>query len=644
MEREVFENPEIAGYMNQHFVNIKVDREERPDLDELYMLATQMTTGSGGWPMSVWLTPQLKPFYAGTYFPPDDQHGRPGFPSVLAAIHRAWQDQRAQLMQQADHIAHTITERLNRDDSLEKAIKSAAWIAAAVTESQRRIDLTWGGFSGAPKFPPHQTLLFWMALLQAQHQALGHENDANRHAESQPGINAAAKTLGREHGSPGNSAAGTHDINVAANIADHQSGAHGDDLADAGGIDTTAKTGVDFSAVLTDLPTAQITRWLTTTLDHMAAGGINDQIAGGFSRYSTDEQWLVPHFEKMLYDNAQLALIYARAGVLLNRSDYKNVARATLGFWLRDMTAPDGLFYSSLDADSQGVEGKFYVWNWQEILVAIPDDLDRLLACEYWDLTPGGNWEGHNIPRVIADVAQLARRHGQSSEIVQTRLHKIQKQLLTLRSRRIAPHCDDKILTSWNGLMIQALAEAAMLLHEPRYYAAAATAATALLRVHQDADGQLLHVSRAGRADIPSFLDDYACCGIGVWTLARAARQFEPAAADYWLRSAKRMAAIIVCDFYEPQTGRFFVSSRRHDQLFVRVPSGSDNAVPSAAGIAMELLLKAEIAAVDKNYQNIAWRGMTALAPHIEHYPLAFSTVLSAIMGHEEILSTPAVQ
>jgi uncharacterized protein YyaL (SSP411 family) len=369
----------------------------------------------------------------------------------------------------------------------------------------------------------------------------------------------------------------------------------------------------------------------------MAAGGINDQIAGGFCRYSTDAQWLVPHFEKMLYDNAQLALIYARAGARLNRDDYKNTARATLDFWRRDMTAPDGLFYSSLDADSQGVEGKFYIWDWQEILAAIPEETDRQLACEYWDLTPGGNWEGHNIPHVIADMDALSQRHGQSPEFVQARLHAARQQLLAWRSKRVPPHCDDKILAGWNGLMIQALAEAALLFNERGYYHAAATAATALLRVHQDADGQLLHVSRAGRADIPAFLEDYACCGLATWALATAARQFEPAEVENWLHHAQRMAAVIVRDFYEPGTGRFFVSSHRHEQLFVRVPSASDNAVPSAAGIAIELLLKAEVAATDNTYHRFALRGMAALAPQIERYPLAFSTVLSAITEHPAV-------
>ncbi len=565
MEREVFENSQIAQYMNAHFVNIKVDREERPDLDELYMLATQITTGSGGWPMSVWLTPDLKAFYAGTYFPPEDQYGRPGFPSVLSAISAAWHNKRDQVLQQANHIAQSITEHLNRTGNTDMAIDFPGWRAAALEECDKRMDLTWGGFRGAPKFPPHQTLLLWIVLLEQQG------------AGSMPP-----------------------------------------------------------ATILSSDSAAQIRSWLTLTLDQMAAGGIYDQLAGGFARYSTDEQWLVPHFEKMLYDNAQLALIYTRAGALLNRSDYTHIARETLDFWLRDMTAPDGLFFSSLDADSQGEEGKFYIWDWQEILTAIPDQSDRQLACEYWDFSPEGNWEGHNIARVRADVSQLAARFGTIPELVQRRLRDIKAHLLAIRSARIRPHCDDKILTDWNGLMIQALAQAATLMSEPRYYQVADRAASAILAVHRNAAGQLLHVSRLGQADIPAFLEDEACFGLGAWNLAVAAKQFAPQNANAWVQVARQAAQNISDHFYQPLTGRFYISSDRHEQLFVRVPSGSDNAVPSAAAMAMSLMLKTDIATPDTTYAALVARGLAGLAPLIQQYPIAFSSLLSALAEHPQ--------
>ena len=571
MEREVFENPPIAQYMNEHFVNIKVDREQRPDLDELYMLATQIITGSGGWPMSVWLTPALKAFYAGTYFPPKDQYGRPGFPSVLSAISKAWGNQRDQVLEQADQIARTISGHLNRGDKADAAVDVPAWVAGALEACKNRMDLARGGFSGAPKFPPHQTLLLWIVLLE-QH------------------------------------AAGT--LNAAIKLSD--------ELA------------------------RQVRSWLTITLDNMAAGGIYDQIGGGFSRYSTDEQWLVPHFEKMLYDNAQLSLIYARAGVLLKQSHYIEIARETLDFWLRDMTAPDGLFFSSLDADSEGEEGKFYVWDFAEIVAAIPDPADRELAGDYWDFSPEGNWEGRNIARVKSDITQLAARLGQAPDVVQARLHKIKLHLREIRSKRIAPHCDDKILADWNGLMIQALAQAAVLMNEPRYYQAAARAASAILSVHSDGAGNILHVSRGGQAEIPAFLQDEACIGLGLWYLTAAARHFAPHDSAAWLASATRSSENISTEFFQRQSGKFYISSDRHEQLFLRVPSGSDNAVPSAAALAIDLLLKIDSASPKAVYHTAVARSLAGMAPLIEQYPLAFSSILSTLVEHPEYLLTAA--
>ncbi len=565
MEREVFENTQIAQYMNEHFVNIKVDREQRPDLDELYMLATQIITGSGGWPMSVWLTPDLKAFYAGTYFPPEDQYGRPGFPSVLSAISKAWGNQRNQVLEQANQIARTISGHLNRSGSADAAVDVPAWVIGALEACKSRVDLARGGFSGAPKFPPHQMLLLWITLLEKQ-------------------------------------AAGT--LNAAIKLSD------------------------DFSR--------QVRSWLTITLDNMAAGGIYDQIGGGFSRYSTDEQWLVPHFEKMLYDNAQLALIYARAGVLLRQNHYIDIARETLDFWLRDMTAPDGLFFSSLDADSEGEEGKFYVWDFGELATAIPNPADRQLAGDYWDFSPEGNWEGRNIARVKSDITQLAMRLGQPPDVVQARLHKIKLHLRKIRSTRIAPHCDDKILADWNGLMIQALAQVAVLINEPRYYQAAARAASALLAVHRDGAGNILHVSRGGQAEIPAFLQDEAFFGLGLWYLAAAARHFAPQDGEAWLARAARCGETISTEFFQRQSGSFYISSARHEQLFLRVPSGSDNAVPSAAALAVDLLLKIDSASPKSAYHTVVARSVAAMAPLIEQYPLAYSSILSTLVEHSQ--------
>jgi hypothetical protein len=403
MEHESFESPDIAKVLNEHFISIKVDREERPDLDQIYMTAVQMLTGQGGWPMSMFLTPDLQPFFGGTYFPPNDHYGRPGFKKVLLALAEAWREHRGDLTQQAAEITgrlRSVTQREPGEGELEPGL-----LRRSVAHLGRLFDSLHGGFGQAPKFPHPMELRL---LLRVRKR-------------------------------------------------------FGDDTA---------------------LQMARL------TLDRMAMGGIYDHLGGGFARYSTDERWLVPHFEKMLYDNALLVPAYLEAYQITGEQDYQGVARETLDWVLREMTSPEGPFYSTLDADSEGKEGKFYVWTVAEI----EDVLGKELADTFnyvYGVTAEGNWDEPNDPHVGAGrnilhrsktYEQCARLLKQSREDLRPRLELARRKLFEVRGRRVWPGRDDKMLTSWNGLMIAALAQAAQVLDKPEYAAAATKAADFILK------------------------------------------------------------------------------------------------------------------------------------------------------------------
>jgi uncharacterized protein YyaL (SSP411 family) len=424
MEHESFENPRIAALLNEHFVSIKVDREERPDLDQIYMTAVQLMTGHGGWPMSVFLTPDLQPFYGGTYWPDVARGGMPGFDQILLAVHDAWMNRRDQAKEQAakltDYLRNaerqaaeeTGTDRLT-PDLLRDAARSLEGV----------FDFRNGGFGRAPKFPHPIDL---RVLLRVW-----------RRNKNQP----AALTMA------------------------------------------------------------------TTTFDKMAAGGMYDQLGGGFHRYSVDERWLVPHFEKMLYDNALLALAYLEGFLATGKEEYTRVTRETLDYVLRDMTDPAGGFYSTEDADSEGHEGKFYVWTPAEIERVLGKDAAETF-CYVYDVTESGNFEGQNIlnlPKTIEQCAKIRRREvtDLAADLAAGR-----KELLKARDERVRPGRDDKVLVSWNGLMIDALAQAAGPLNEPRYLAAATKAADFILGHLRRPDGRLLHCWRGGQAKLDAYLDD----------------------------------------------------------------------------------------------------------------------------------------
>ncbi len=499
MEHESFEDARIARLMNDNFVCIKVDREERPDLDQIYMNAVQMMTGRGGWPMSVFLTTDLKPFYGGTYWPPTSRGGMPGFDQVLSAVADAWQNRRAQAIDQAD----ALTEHLQSaaQPAAEAGALSPLLIEQAVASLASSFDATHGGFGHAPKFPHPMDLRL---LARAWH---------------------------RDRSEP-------------------------------------------------------LLRTMTFTLDKMAAGGIYDQLGGGFHRYSVDERWLVPHFEKMLYDNALLVPCYLDAYLITGNANYERVARETCDYVLREMTDPAGGFYSTQDADSEGEEGKFFVWT--------PDEIADILGVEpakafnyVYDVTPAGNFEhGKSILNLPKPLDQCAQALGRDAADLAGELADSRAKLLAAREKRVHPGLDDKVLVAWNGLMIDALAQAAAVLDEPRYLQAATRAAAFILNDMRRPDGRLLHTWRSGKATLDAYLDDYACLANALVSLYEA--DFD----ERWLTTAIELCDIILRLFADPSGGGFYFTASDHEELIARQKDLFDNAVPSGNSMAALVLVR----------------------------------------------------
>ncbi len=538
MERESFEDREIAAIMNQHFVNIKVDREERPDLDEIYMAATMaMNQGQGGWPMTVFLTPDLEPVFAGTYFPAGDAYGRPGFPTVLNAIAAAWRDKRASVCDQA----RRITAHLRNQTA---AIGPA--MSVGETELQRAVDQYWesfdtvhGGFGSAPKFPPATGL----CLLLRLHDRLG----------------------------------------------------------DSRALDMACKT-----------------------LDAMAQGGIYDHVGGGFARYSTDRHWLVPHFEKMLYDNTLLSVAYLEAYQATQRPDYRRIAEETLDYVLREMTDPSGGFYSSTDADSEGEEGRFFVWTPDEIAAVLDKDAARVF-CTYYDVTPAGNWEGKNVLNVPRDPGALARELGLSlAELVAAR-DEARRKVYAARLERVAPALDDKVLTSWNGLTISALAAGYRALGERRYLVAATRAADFVLDALTRADGGLLRTYRAGQARLDAYLADYAYLSEALIDLFEAGGGWE------YLWRAERLLERLVADFVDPETGACYSTSRDHEKLLMRYRDGADGATPAPNAVAASALARSSYHLARDDFRTAARRSIEAYGSLIARFPRGFAKSLMVV-------------
>ncbi len=513
MERESFENPEIAEILNANFISIKVDREERPDLDEIYMTAVQLITGSGGWPLTAFLTPDLKPFYGGTYFPPDDRYGRPGFGKVLKHIAETWDKDAKGIQRSADELTRAIRDTVRRGTGAEGPIDPGL-LARATQELERAFDPQWGGFGQAPKFPPSGAI----GLLLRQHTHTGDE---------------------------------------------------------------------------------RLLELATTTLDRMAYGGMYDQIGGGFHRYSVDHQWLVPHFEKMLYDNALLARVYLEAWQVTGKSLYRRVATEILDYVLRDMTDRQGGFHSSEDADSEGEEGKFYVWTADEINTILGGESGSLFR-EYYGVTAEGNFEGHSILHVPREPSEFAKEKGMSRQQLENQLAPLCYKLLEARNRRVHPRKDDKIIAAWNGMMISAFARGYQVLGEGRFLKAAETAADFVLTtmVHE---GGLLRTSRSpgpgdmrdasdtgggGDNKVPAYLDDYAEMTNALIDLYEATFDLR------WLDAADQLAGRMVADFWGEGAGGFFYTSASHKNLLVRTMPFYDGAVPSGNATAAQALLR----------------------------------------------------
>ncbi len=527
MERESFENPDIAATLNEHFVPIKVDREERPDLDHIYMTFTQAMTGHGGWPMSVFLTPDLKPFFAGTYFPPEDAYGHPGFKRLITELSRGYREQRLQIGESSREIFKEVQKHL--EHSAPPILLTKAIIDTAVRAHMRNVDDLHGGFGVQPKFP-HP---FELSLLLLRYQQ-------------------------------------TKDVTYL-NAA-------------------------------------------TLSLDSMANGGIYDQVGGGFARYSTDRQWLVPHFEKMLYDNAFLVSTYANAWRITKKELYQRVVRETLDWMLREMRSPEGGFYSSLDADSEGVEGKFYVWTIDEIK-SILDSESAELVIKHYRLTPDGNFEHHNILFVETDFFD-------------DKLQTAKQKLLTARNKRIRPLTDDKILTSWNGMAINALCEGYRVTGDEQYMKVAKRAAE-FVRNNCYTINRLVHSWREGKHSDGEFLEDYAFFISGLIALYQV-DTIEDHQNTAWLTWAIELADRAIAQF-QSTDGTFYLRPSGEADLILRPKEETDNAIPSAGSVMIINLLKLHRLTDEKRFLESARNGLQKLSGILASYPSALTTAVMAV-------------
>jgi len=520
MEHESFEDPETATLMNDNFVCVKVDREERPDVDAVYMQAVQAMTGHGGWPLNVFVDPDGVPFFGGTYFPPEPSHGIPSFRRVLEAVAEAWDTKRDEIRAAAPRTV----EGLAAAAAVRPSAESLS--PAALDEAERGLAATFdanhGGFGGAPKFPPASALEFLM--MRGSERAL---------------------------------------------------------------------------------------EIVTKTLEGMAKGGIYDQIGGGFSRYSVDAQWLVPHFEKMLYDNALLARAYLHAWQLTRSELFRRICEETLDWALREMRGPEGGFYSALDADSEGEEGKFYVWTADELRAALGDDADEVLR--YWGVDRGPNFEGRSILYVAGDqvdagLLQRARAH-----------------LYEVRSRRVWPGLDDKRLTAWNALMIAALADAGAVLGRDDYLSAARACAEFCDREMRDASGRLLRTFKDGRASLNAYLEDHA------FLLEALLVLYEATFETRWFVRARELAAAIIERFGDPDGGGFFTTSSDHEALLVRLKDFEDHPIPSGNSSAAYGLLRLAAFTGERDYSEQGLAVLRLLHRTAARHPQAFGHLLQAI-------------
>jgi uncharacterized protein YyaL (SSP411 family) len=523
--------------MNERFVNVKVDREERPDVDAVYMQAVQALTGRGGWPMSVWLTPDGRPFYGGTYFPDEDRHGMPSFRRVCEAVGDAWRDRRSEIAEQATTLAAAIDEHVLDADRAHQLDESI--LAGAYSGIRNQFEPQWGGFGRAPKFPQAMTIDF-----------LCRSYVRNRADET--------RTM------------------------------------------------------------------ITTSLDAMAAGGIHDQLGGGFARYSTDDYWLVPHFEKMLYDNALLLRAYVHGYLVTGEPRFRTVAEGIVEYVRRDMTDASGGWYSAEDADSEGVEGKFYLWSLAEVREVCDADADEVVR--YYGITEGGNFVDPHT-NYAGNILHIVDRTEPPSPAVE----RARGRLLTRRSARVRPGLDDKVLLEWNALFLAALTEAAAALERDDWMQMARTNAHFVLRELRRDDGRLL---RSWRAPYVAYAEDYGALLEALLTLA----ELEPSESLQWLAEARRTADDLVRLFHDPERGGFFTTGHDAEALIVRPKDAFDDATPSANALAANGLLRLAALTGERSYEQPAVEILRMLARPMTSHPTHFAYALGALERH---LTTP---
>ena len=547
MERESFENPSIAALMNQHFVCIKVDREERPDVDSVYMNAVQVMTGQGGWPMTVFMTHDGKPFYGGTYFPPEDRYGRPGFPRVLQSLSDTWNNRRSDILENADDLTGHLQklERIKPAQNVDLEVLEKAFVTM-----QGNFDEKYGGFGAAPKFPNPGTLEF----------------------------------LAQYH----------------------------------------ARTG-----------DAQALEMLKTTLNGMANGGMYDHLGGGFARYSTDERWLVPHFEKMLYDNAQLIVSFIHASLLVKKSDgvytpeehlYSSIAEESLNYVMREMTDSSGGFYSAQDADSEGVEGKYFVWSQSEIQELLGED-SKIFELAY-GITEHGNWEHSNVlSRVLPDEL-IAAQFGIPQSDVFNRLETCRVKLFVAREERVKPGLDDKILTSWNGLMLKAFALAARFFGgESAKFLTTAEKNVVFVKTQLYKDGRLLHTHKNGISKITGMLEDYALYALGLLELYRTT--FKREHLEFALELTNK-----AIELFSDPNGGFFDTPIDGEKLLIRPKGYFDSAMPSGNGAMAMLLIQLARLTGKHEWESLALEPIKHMSEVMHRQPTGFGSLLQALEAH----------
>ena len=547
MERESFENEAIAAVMNEHFVNVKVDREERPDVDQIYMSAVQLMTQRGGWPMSVFMTPEGRPFYGGTYWPAESRMGMPGFRDILLKLHEYWSERRDEVSESAGQLTQAISAsaapRFERSDLGENTLQTACRTLLGTADRQH------GGFGGAPKFP--------------------------------------------------------HPMDVRVLLRCWKRFANDDALGVA-----------------------------RLTLDKMAAGGIYDHLGGGFHRYSTDVHWLVPHFEKMLYDNALLIPAYVEAFQCTQDESYLRVIEETLAYVLREMMQPEGGFYSTQDADSEGEEGKFFVWSEDAVVELLgPEDARVFNYC--YDVTPRGNWEGKTILNRPKNDEQAAKMLGVEVAELKGTLARCRERLLAARGERVAPGRDEKVLVSWNGMMIAAIAQAARGRSGDdgadvwgESVVAAEKAAEFILTRMTDEEGRLQHTWKDGRGTIGAFLDDYACLIDGLVEL------YQTTFDARWLSEAVRLADEMIEQFADADDGAFFYTAADHERLIARSKDSQDGATPSGNGMAATALLKLGRLTGRTDLEETGYETLQSLSGLLNEHPRAASQALIALDFH----------